>query len=88
MEYIEQHPNNGGTMKDFLKSMLADGVDGSVSSKRVVTFIAFLLCAVGFLANLFGGFKIDEFIFNAMMYIVIAGLGFTGLEKFAPKIGV
>ena len=68
-----------------LKSMLADGVDGSVSSKRVITFIAFLLCATGFLANLFWGFKIDEFIFNNMMYIVIAGLGFTGLEKFAPK---
>jgi hypothetical protein len=72
-------------MKDILASMLADGVDGSVSSKRVVTFIAFLLCATGFLANLFWGFKIDSNIFNSMMYIVIAGLGFTGLEKFAPK---
>lgn len=72
-------------MQDILKSMLADGVDGSVSSKRVVTFIAFLLCATGFIANLFWGYKIDQFIFNAMMYIVIAGLGFTGLEKFAPK---
>ena len=72
-------------MKDILASMLADGVDGSVSSKRVVTFIAFLLCATGFLANLFWGSKIDSNIFNSMMYIVIAGLGFTGLEKFAPK---
>ena len=72
-------------MKDILASMLADGVDGSVSSKRVVTFIAFLLCAIGFLSNLFFGFKIDQFIFDAMMYIVVAGLGFTGLEKFAPK---
>ena len=72
-------------MKDFLSSMLADGVTGDVSSKRVVTFIAFLLCAIGFLSNLFFGFKIDQFIFDAMMYIVVAGLGFTGLEKFAPK---
>lgn len=72
-------------MKDFLSSMLADGVNGEVSSKRVVTFIAFLLCAIGFLSNLFFGFKIDQFIFDAMMYIVVAGLGFTGLEKFAPK---
>ena len=72
-------------MLDFLKSMLADGVDGSVSSKRVITTLAFLLCAVGFIANLFWGFKIDEFIYNSMMYIVIGGLGFTGLEKFAPK---
>lgn len=68
-----------------LKSMLADSVDGSVSSKRVITFLAFLLCAVGFVANMFWGFKIDEFIYNSMMYIVIGGLGFTGLEKFAPK---
>ena len=65
--------------------MLADGVDGSVSSKRVVTFLAFLLCSVGFVANMFWGFKIDEFIYNSMMYIVDGGLGFTGLEKFAPK---
>ena len=51
-------------MKDFLSSMLADGVNGEVSSKRVVTFIAFLLCAIGFLSNLFFGFKIDQFIFD------------------------
>ena len=70
---------------DNIKSMLSDGVNGSVSSKRVVTFLAFLLCAVGFVANMFWGFKIDEFIYNSMMYIVVGGLGFTGLEKFAPK---
>ena len=69
-----------------IKSMLADGVDGSVSSKRVITFLAFVLCSVGFVANLFWGYKIDEFIYNSMMYVVIAGLGFTGLEKFAPKL--
>jgi hypothetical protein len=69
-----------------IKSMLADSVDGSVSSKRVITFLAFVLCSVGFVANLFWGYKIDEFIYNSMMYVVIAGLGFTGLEKFAPKL--
>ena len=73
------------SLLDNIKSMLSDGVNGSVSSKRVVTFLAFLLCAVGFVANMFWGFKIDEFIYNSMMYIVVGGLGFTGLEKFAPK---
>jgi hypothetical protein len=68
-----------------IKSMLSDGVNGSVSSKRVVTILAFVLCATGFIANLFWGFKIDQFIYDSMMYIVIGGLGFTGLEKFAPK---
>ena len=72
-------------MLDFIKSTLADGVNGSISSKRVVTVLAFVLCAVGFVGNLFFGYKIDEFIYNSMMYIVIGGLGFTGLEKFAPK---
>lgn len=70
---------------DGLRSMIADGHNGSVSSKRVVTVVAFLLCMTGFVANLFWGFKIDEFIYNSMMYIVVGGLGFTGLEKFAPK---
>jgi hypothetical protein len=39
----------------------------------------------GFVANLFWRFTIDEFIFNAVMYIVIGGMGITGVEKFAPK---
>jgi len=68
-----------------IKSMLSDGENGSVSSKRVVTVLAFLLCGTGFIANLFWRFQIDEFIYNSMMYIVIGGLGFTGLEKFSPK---
>jgi hypothetical protein len=68
-----------------IKSMLSDGHNGSVSSKRVVTILAFVLCSTGFIANLFWGFKIDQFIYDSMMYIVIGGLGFTGLEKFAPK---
>ncbi len=71
-----------------VKSMLADGDDGdAVSSKRVITFLAFLLCAVGFIADLFSNFTITPAIFDSMMYIVIGGLGFTGLEKFAPKVG-
>ena len=73
------------SLLDNIKSMLSDGINGSVSSKRVISFLAFLLCAVGFVANMFWGFKIDEFIYNSMMYIVVGGLGFTGLEKFAPK---
>jgi hypothetical protein len=68
---------------DTMKSMLADSHDGSVSSKRVVTLLAFLLCATAFIANLFWDYKIDEFIYNSMVFVVISGLGVTGLEKFA-----
>ena len=69
---------------NWLTSMLQDGVNNSVSSKRVVTLLAFLLCAVGFVADIVG-YKITPAIFDSMMYIVIAGLGFTASEKFASK---
>ena len=55
----------------------------TVSSKRVVTFLAFLLCAAAFIAMVLGH-PIDTKLFDSMMYIVIAGLGFTASEKFAP----
>lgn len=63
-------------------SMLTDGTDEGISSKRAVTLLAFALCAIAFVANLFWNFTIDESIFEGMMYIAIAGLGFTASEKF------
>ncbi len=66
-------------------SMLTDGTDDGISSKRVVTFLAFLLCATAFVSDLFFGLKIDSGTYESMMYIVIAGLGFTASEKFASK---
>jgi hypothetical protein len=73
------------SVSEIITSILKDGTDGSISSKRVVTTASFLLCAIGFISNLFWGFKIDPNIYNSMMYIVVAGLGFTASEKFAPK---
>lgn len=69
----------------MFKSMLADGIDGSISSKRVVTFLSFLLLATAFLCNLFFGLTVAQFMFEALEYITIAGLGFTASEKFVPK---
>ena len=68
----------------WLSSMLQDGRDHSVSSKRVITLLAFLLCAGGFIADILGH-KITPALFDSMMYIVVAGLGFTASEKFSPK---
>jgi hypothetical protein len=56
-----------------------------VSSKRVVTLVAFLLMGIGFLANLFFDFTIDHKLFETMEWIVIAGLGFTATEGFTGK---
>lgn len=69
----------------WLNSLMADGTNGSVSSKRVVTILAFILCAVGFLTELYNGQKVSEHTLDSMMYIVIAGLGFTASEKFTKK---
>jgi cellulose synthase/poly-beta-1,6-N-acetylglucosamine synthase-like glycosyltransferase len=64
-----------------VKSMLSE--DPAISSKRVITFLAFFLCGSAFIAMMFG-YPIDQKLFDSMMYIVIAGLGFTASEKFAP----
>lgn len=69
---------------NFITSMLSDGVNGTISSKRVVTLLAFLMCAYGFIAMIYG-YNVDSKIYDSMMYIVLAGLGFTASEKFIKK---
>lgn len=67
---------------NWLKSMLSDGTDEEVSSKRVITLIAFLMCSITFMVDTFTEYKVSDTLFESMMYIVIAGLGFTASEKF------
>jgi hypothetical protein len=67
----------------MLKGMLDDSHNKSLSSKRVVTFLAFVLCGVAFMANLFWGYKVESYMFEGMIYLTMAGLGFTASEKFA-----
>lgn len=69
----------------WLNSMLADGHNGSVSSKRVITFLAFILCGIAFMVDLLTPYKAQPELFNSMMYIVVGGLGFTASEKFIKK---
>ena len=69
---------------DYIKGMLADG-HGNPSSKRIIATVFAVLLAVAFIANLFYGYKIDDNILDAVMVITVAGLGITGIEKFAPK---
>ena len=65
--------------------MLQDGADGTWSSKRVVTFAAFVFCSIAFFANLFFGYEVHEYMFEGMMFIAIAGLGVTVTERFADR---
>ncbi len=69
----------------WLRRMLADGVNSTVSSKRVITALAFVMCSVAFMVDLFTQYKVTAALFDSMMYIVVAGLGFTASEKFASK---
>lgn len=69
----------------WLSSMLQDGDNGSVSSKRVITLLAFLMCSIAFMVDLFTDFTVKTQLFDSMMYIVVAGLGFTATEKFVKR---
>lgn len=69
---------------DYIKGILADG-KGVPSSKRVISIIFALLIGIAFVANLGWNLDVDDNILDAVMLIVIAGLGITGIEKFVPK---
>lgn len=69
---------------DYIKGILANG-NGTPSSKRVISVLFSLLIAVAFIANLGWNLDVDDNILDAVMLVVIAGLGITGIEKFAPK---
>jgi hypothetical protein len=42
-----------------------------------------VFCGVAFIANLFWGYKVESYMFEGMIYLTMAGLGFTASEKFA-----
>ncbi len=72
-------------MKRFMMQMLTAEGEQQPSSKRFITFLAFLLLATGFIAELFFEKKLNPQTFDVMMYVVIGGLGFTASEKFTSK---
>ena len=72
-------------MIGFLVRMLSGESESNPSSKRVITFLAFLLIAVAFFAELFFEKKVSPQTFDAISYIVLGGLGFTASEKFTKK---
>ena len=69
----------------FLVRMLSGESETNPSSKRVITFMAFVLIVIGFIAELFFEKKVSPQTFDAITYIVLGGLGFTASEKFTKK---
>jgi hypothetical protein len=70
---------------DFIVKMLCGEGETNPSSKRVITLLAFILVAIGFVTELFFEKKVSATTFDAMMYIVLGGLGLTASEKFTKK---
>lgn len=56
-----------------------------MSSKRVVTILAFIFCTIAFFANLFFDKTIDSFIYETMAWIVLGGMTATAVEKFKKE---
>jgi hypothetical protein len=59
------------------------------NEKTVVGFISFAVMTVVMIVDLVTGFMgqhlpLNEYVFNAFMYITLGSFGIAGLEKFAP----
>lgn len=73
-------------MKEFKKFLLkAFSAKSDVSSKRFIAFLAFIMMAIGFLSNLYFGFKVEEHMFKSMEWIVEIGMGAILLERFGKN---
>lgn len=55
----------------------------SISSKRVITLLAFLLLALAFILDMFLDIKVSDKLVDVMEMLVVAGFGSTVLEKFS-----
>lgn len=68
-----------------LRGVIAEN-GGKLSHKRVITLLSTIMLIVAFIANVFMNKHIDDNILNAIMFVIVGGMGITGMEKFAPKI--
>jgi hypothetical protein len=73
-----------GKIVDYIKGIVSDS-SGAPSSKRVIAVVFAILIGIAFVANLGWGLAVDDNLLDAVMLVVIAGLGITGIEKFAPR---
>ena len=65
------------------KEMLS--ADGKISSKRVITFVAFICIVIAFFGNVIFTLVVEPTILNGMISIVYAGLGVTVGEHLLKK---
>lgn len=68
-------------MWKFLSSLISS--DGAVSSKRFIGIMSAIVMFVIALVDLFTNNTVKEYIFDGLMWLTIAGLGFIASEKLA-----
>jgi len=73
-----------GIYKDF-KDMLSSDDSSKMSSKRVITFMAFILVSTAFIANLFWDLTVEPKMFDGLIEIVWAGLAVVVGEHLLKK---
>lgn len=60
-------------------------VNGSLSHKRVITIVAFLLFCFAFAINIFFSIEIDINMINTIEMIILGGMGVSVIEHFGRK---
>ena len=76
------------TMKKFFSELFNDS--NSINEKSVVGFLAFIMMTVFAIADIVTGYLgqdlvINEFIFNAFMWLVLGSFGIGSVDKFLNK---
>jgi hypothetical protein len=61
------------------------GIGGNISSKRVMMFFSFLVMIFMAILSTFYEKKVEQFIFDGFLYIVVGGLFSVASEQFASK---
>jgi hypothetical protein len=76
--------NPKSIVKKIVREILSDA-DGSLSSKRVIAALSFLIMVVAFVADLIWQMTITDYIFNGFLALTLGALGITGVESFANR---
>ena len=71
-------------MKSFLMKLF--GASTGVSSKRFIGFIAAVSMIVIAMVDLFTDNEVTDYVFEGLMWLAIAGLGFVASERFADVL--
>ena len=70
-------------MKNFFFDLMGDG--STISSKRFFGALTLLVMIVSYFISIFYNVKIQPFMFDGLMYVVLGMFGGSVLEKFSSK---